>query len=87
MQYLIRSEVLKLRTVRGPWLLLAAGPVLVLAGISGLADSGTGVHDPAAQARKIQQLTDVQGGGQGTTFASAGHAEVCDRSLVSNERL
>jgi ABC-2 type transport system permease protein len=56
MQYLIRSEVLKLRTVRGPWLLLAAGPLLVLAGISGLIVSGTSVHDPAAQAKALSHV-------------------------------
>jgi ABC-2 type transport system permease protein len=56
MPYLIRSEVLKLRTVRGPWLLLAAGPVLVIAGISGLVVSGTSVHDPAAQAKALSHV-------------------------------
>jgi ABC-2 type transport system permease protein len=56
MYYLIRSEVLKLRTVRGPWLLLAAGPVLVIAGISGLVVSGTSVQDPAAQAKALSHV-------------------------------
>jgi ABC-2 type transport system permease protein len=56
MYYLIRSEVLKLRTVRGPWLLLAAGPVLVIAGISGLVVSGTTGHDPAAQAKALAHV-------------------------------
>ena len=56
MHYLIRSEVLKLRTVRGPWLLLAAGPVLVIVGISGLVVSGTSVHDPAAQAKALSHI-------------------------------
>jgi ABC-2 type transport system permease protein len=56
MQYLIRSEVLKLRTVRGPWLLLAAGPVLVIAGITGLVLSGTSLHDPAAQAKALSHV-------------------------------
>jgi ABC-2 type transport system permease protein len=31
----MRAEILKLRTVRGPWLLLDAAPLLVIAGISG----------------------------------------------------
>lgn len=56
MHDLIRSEVLKLRTVRGPWLLLAAGPVLVIAGITGLVVSGTSVHDPAAQAKALSHV-------------------------------
>jgi ABC-2 type transport system permease protein len=46
---LIRSEFRKLTTVRAPWLLLAAGPLLVVAGISGLAESGGNVHDPGTQ--------------------------------------
>ena len=46
----LRSEVLKLRTVRSPWLVLAGGPVLVIAGISGLVVSGGSLHDPAEQA-------------------------------------
>jgi ABC-2 type transport system permease protein len=45
----IRSEIRKLTTVRAPWLLLAAGPVLVIAGVSGLAQSGGKLADPAVQ--------------------------------------
>jgi ABC-2 type transport system permease protein len=56
MPYLIRSEGLKLRTVRGPWLLLAAGPVLVIAGISGLVVSGLSLHDPAAQPKALSHV-------------------------------
>ena len=37
---LIRSEFRKLSTVRSPWLLLAAGPLLVVAGVTGLVQSG-----------------------------------------------
>jgi ABC-2 type transport system permease protein len=48
---LIRSEFRKLSTVRGPWLLLAAGPLLVIAGITGLVQSGASLHDPAVQTR------------------------------------
>jgi ABC-2 type transport system permease protein len=45
----IRSEFRKLTTVRAPWLLLAAGPLLVVAGITGLIESGGNVHDPGTQ--------------------------------------
>jgi ABC-2 type transport system permease protein len=48
---LIRSEFRKLTTVRGLWLLLAAGPLIVVAGISGLVAQGGDVHDPALQGR------------------------------------
>lgn len=48
---MIRSEFRKLSTVRGPWLLLAAGPLLVLAGISGLAESGGNLGSPATQVK------------------------------------
>ena len=46
---MIRSEFRKLTTVRSPWLLLAAGPLLVVAGITGLIESGGNVHDPGTQ--------------------------------------
>jgi ABC-2 type transport system permease protein len=45
----IDSEFRKLRTVRSPWLLLAAGPLIVIAGITGLVASGGNIHDPATQ--------------------------------------
>jgi ABC-2 type transport system permease protein len=53
---LIRSEWRKLSTVRGPWLLLAAGPLLVVAGITGLIQSGGNVHDPAVQGRALAHV-------------------------------
>ena len=56
MHSLISAEVLKLRTVRGPWLVLAAGPVLVIAGISGLVVSGGDLHDPAVQAKAVAHV-------------------------------
>lgn len=56
MRHLIRTEVLKLRTVRSPWLLLAASPLLVTAGISGLVISGNSLHDPAAQSQALAHV-------------------------------
>ena len=53
MLLLIRSEFRKVSTVRGPWLLLAAGPLLVLAGVAGLVQSGADLHDPATQSRAL----------------------------------
>jgi ABC-2 type transport system permease protein len=53
MSLLIRSEFLKVSTVRGPWLLLAAGPLIVLAGIAGLVQSGADLHDPATQSKAL----------------------------------
>jgi ABC-2 type transport system permease protein len=52
----IRAELRKLTTVRAPWLLLAAGPLIVVAGISGLVSSGANVHDPAVQARAMSHV-------------------------------
>ena len=56
MHSLIRAELLKLRTIRGPWLVLAAGPLLVIAGISGLVVSGGDLHDPATQAKALAHV-------------------------------
>jgi ABC-2 type transport system permease protein len=53
---LIRSEFRKLSTVRSPWLLLAAGPLLVVAGVTGLVQSGGDVHDPAVQAKALAHV-------------------------------
>ncbi len=52
----IRSEFRKLSTVRGPWLLLASGPMIVVAGITGLVQSGASVHDPAQQAKALAHV-------------------------------
>lgn len=56
MSSLLRSEFRKLSTVRGPWLLLAAGPLLVVAGVTGLVQSGGDVHDPATQAKALGHI-------------------------------
>jgi ABC-2 type transport system permease protein len=53
---LIRSEFRKLSTVRSPWLLLAAGPLLVVAGVTGLVQSGGNVHDPAVQSKALAHV-------------------------------
>ncbi|MFE0509727.1 ABC transporter permease subunit [Streptomyces sp. NPDC058964] len=56
MHTLIRTEVLKLRTVRSPWLLLAASPLLVIAGVSGLVVSGDKALDTATQSDALAHV-------------------------------
>ena len=46
MTTLIVNEVRKLRTIRGPWLLLAAGPLLVSIGVAGEFAGGADVTQP-----------------------------------------
>ena len=43
----LRAEVLRLRTMRSTWLLLAAAVLIVVAGVSGLVVSGSNVSRPA----------------------------------------
>ncbi len=52
----IHGEFRKLSTIRSAWLLLAAGPLIVAAGISGLVESGGNVHDPAMQSRALAHV-------------------------------
>lgn len=87
---LIRSEGRKLSTIRGPWLLLAAGPLLVVAGVTGLVQSGGDVHDPAAAGKALAHValaalfTLIFG-----IFAVAGeyrHGTVTDTFLSSPDR-
>jgi ABC-2 type transport system permease protein len=52
----IRAEIRKLTTVRGPWLLLAAGPLLVVAGVTGLVTSGGNLPSPAVQQRAASHV-------------------------------
>jgi ABC-2 type transport system permease protein len=56
MNTLIRTEVLKLRTVRSPWLLLAAAPLLVIAGISGGVSSSKQPLDATTQAEMLAHV-------------------------------
>jgi ABC-2 type transport system permease protein len=44
---LIRNEWLKLRTIRGTWLILAIQQAVIVAGVSGLAVAGTDLDTPA----------------------------------------
>jgi ABC-2 type transport system permease protein len=90
MNTVIQAEVLKLRTIRSPWLLLAFCPLLVIAGISGLVASGGNVHDPFAQSQALAHvglasiLTLVFG-----TFAVAGeyrHKTITDTYLGTPSR-
>jgi ABC-2 type transport system permease protein len=48
MTTLIANEIRKLRTIRGPWLLLAAGPVLVIVGVAGAVAGGADLTQPQA---------------------------------------
>jgi ABC-2 type transport system permease protein len=52
----IHSEFRKIASVRGPWLLLAAGPLIVVAGVTGLVVSGGNVHDPAVQRQALAHV-------------------------------
>jgi ABC-2 type transport system permease protein len=53
---MIHSEFRKLATVRGPWLLLAAGPLIVVAGVTGLVESGGNVNNPAVQSQALAHV-------------------------------
>jgi ABC-2 type transport system permease protein len=56
MMPMIRSEFRKLTTIRSPWLLLAAGPLIVVAGVTGLVESGGNVHNPAVQSQALAHV-------------------------------
>jgi ABC-2 type transport system permease protein len=53
---MIHSEFRKLGTIRSPWLLLATGPLIVAAGVTGLVESGGNVHDPAVQGQALAHV-------------------------------
>jgi len=53
---MLHSELRKLTSVRAPWLLLAAGPLIVVAGVTGLVESGGNVRDPATQGQALAHV-------------------------------
>ncbi len=53
---LIRTELVKLRTVRGPWLLLGAAQVVILAGIGGLIANGKSARDPGTAVAAVAHV-------------------------------
>jgi hypothetical protein len=81
MTTLIANEVRKLRTIRGPWLLLAAGPVLIIVGVAGEVAGGADMTQPqtaihaVAHAGVVSLLTLVFGdhGGGGRVPAQDHH--------------
>lgn len=90
MTTLIANEFRKLRTIRGPWLLLAAGPVLVIVGVAGEVAGGADVTQPqtaihaVAHAGVMSLLTLVFG-----ITAVAGeyrHKTITDTSLATPRR-
>lgn len=56
MNTLIRTEALKLRTVRSPWPLLAAAPLLVAAGISGAVNTSKDPLDASLQSQALAHV-------------------------------
>jgi ABC-2 type transport system permease protein len=52
----IHTEFRKLTTVRGPWLLLAAEPLIVIAGVTGLVVSGGNLNDRAVQTMALAHV-------------------------------
>lgn len=53
---LVKAEFLKLRTIRGPWLLLAIAPLVVVAGVSGLVISGNRTLNANAQSDALAHV-------------------------------
>jgi ABC-2 type transport system permease protein len=53
MTTVIANELRKLRTIRGPWLLLAAGPVLVIVGVAGEVAGGADLTQPQTASHAV----------------------------------
>lgn len=53
---IVHSELRKITTIRSPWLLLAAGPLIVVAGVTGLVQSGGNVQDPSLQGQALAHV-------------------------------
>ncbi len=56
MLILVKAEFLKLRTIRGPWLLLAIAPLVVVAGVSGLVISGNKTLNASVQSDALAHV-------------------------------
>lgn len=56
MPTLVADEILKLRTVRGPWLLIAAAQLVVVGGVSGLLAGGADPQLAATAYRAVQHV-------------------------------
>jgi len=67
-------EFCKLTTIRGPWLLLAAGPLPVAAGISGLVESEQRIG-------RIDGAADIDAAA--TLIVGAMHGQILPRMLFS----
>jgi ABC-2 type transport system permease protein len=53
---LVRNEVLKLRTIRSPWLLLAIAQVVIVAGVSGAMVNAADIRDPALAVKAVAHV-------------------------------
>lgn len=56
MPVLVRNEVLKLRTIRSPWLLLAIAQVVVVAGVSGAMVNAADIRDPGLAVKAVAHV-------------------------------
>jgi ABC-2 type transport system permease protein len=56
MPTLIKNEVLKLRTIRTPWVLLAVAQAVIVAGVAGLILRRPDAHDPSLAAGAVSHV-------------------------------